>query len=706
MASSMEAALRYAERGWAVFPLAPGQKKPIYPGGFKNATKDSEQIRRLWKRHPNANVGIATGTCSAIVALDIDRKNNVDGEASLRSILGGREAPVTLEATTPSGGRHLFFDLPAGTSIGCSAGKLGQGLDVRGIGGYIVAAPSSIDGKQYRWSNTEPLALAPDWLQIKPASAGVRAALKGHPDAEILSLIRQALPFINADNRDDWLKCGWAIARYTGQSPEGFEMWMEWAIKSSRHDPARDPQQMEKEYFEGSQNDVPNPATIATLFHLAREGGWADARRDGDHYRLATAFLQVIAVETGNCAVYAMGCLWTVDDLLWRSMTIDGAAARVGEIFGGGKHCKRGSDFYAVAKLACNISAKERFFEGAAIGIATPGGFWHVTAKGEIVSEPLTTAHRQRMRVKVDPDPKTPPRKFLRMLSEAFAGHDPKAQIRLAQQLCGAAIARSLWRHRVVALLLGASSSGKSTLLSVLSKVFPPDQIAATSPQRWDSEYFVASLAGKALNIVGELDPKHPIPGGIFKTVTGRDQIEGRHPTHRPFTFVCEAAHFFNTNRTPPTSDRSDAFFRRWRILYFANSVSPAREERDLDQQIIDNELGAFLWWALEGAAEVEREQRLLETKAHHLAIKRWRVENNSALAFIADGAACRMVSDGSSISGQDLFNAYRKWADDNGVRAFGRSGFYEALAAGGASGVRLVDRDHQRQIEGVQLVF
>src|SRR5690606_2337158 len=105
----------------------------------------------------------------------------------------------------------------------------------------------------------------------------------------------------------------------------------------------------------------------------------------------------------------------------------------------------------------------------------------------------------------------------------------------LLRQVMGAALARTLYLHRIAVMLLGASTSGKSTLLQVLAGMFPRDQVGATSPQRWDNEYYVAGLAGKALNIVGELDPDHRIPGGPFKTVVGCDVVEGRHPTHRPF---------------------------------------------------------------------------------------------------------------------------------------------------------------------------
>ena len=56
----------------------------------------------------------------------------------------------------------------------CSAGQLGDGLDVRGDGGYIVAAPSIHPGtgRAYVWDdhpNETPLAELPGWLLERAA---------------------------------------------------------------------------------------------------------------------------------------------------------------------------------------------------------------------------------------------------------------------------------------------------------------------------------------------------------------------------------------------------------------------------------------------------------------------------------------------------------------------------------------------------------
>ena len=122
-----QAALTYAGLGWYVFPLhtvragrcSCGQAQCANPGkhprtrrGFKNATNDVDTIRNWWRRWPDANVGTATGSGSGLVVLDVDvhHAEGVNGQETLASLqLRHGRLPVTPEALTGGGGRHLLF---------------------------------------------------------------------------------------------------------------------------------------------------------------------------------------------------------------------------------------------------------------------------------------------------------------------------------------------------------------------------------------------------------------------------------------------------------------------------------------------------------------------------------------------------------------------------------------------------------------------
>ena len=172
-------ALAYARRGWPVFPCRDGSKEPATRHGFEDATIDAGVIRAWWDRRPDANVAIATGWPGPDV-LDVDC-HGADGDgftAYRRLAVAGLVRGVTAMMATPGGGLHAYF---TGTSQ--PSGRLpGQHLDLKAVGGYVLAPPSQIAGRRYRvllgrddgpgflnWAEVRSL-LDLDWH--RPASEG------------------------------------------------------------------------------------------------------------------------------------------------------------------------------------------------------------------------------------------------------------------------------------------------------------------------------------------------------------------------------------------------------------------------------------------------------------------------------------------------------------------------------------------------------
>lgn len=184
MPTVLDEALALAGRGWPVFPVQPAiqgddksGKKP-YAGthGFQEATTNPVHVERFWDRWPEANLGVATGKLAKVWVLDVDpAKGGNESLSQLEEELG--ELPVTLEVTTGSGGRHLYFAWPEGREIR-NKQNLRPGIDVRGEGGYVIAPPSGHwTGGIYRWSgsSSDPIYFAPPkWVDFvcppKPAA--------------------------------------------------------------------------------------------------------------------------------------------------------------------------------------------------------------------------------------------------------------------------------------------------------------------------------------------------------------------------------------------------------------------------------------------------------------------------------------------------------------------------------------------------------
>jgi hypothetical protein len=193
--SGLSLALEYAERGWPVFPCRPRGKEPLTGHGFKQATTDPGEIEALWATYPEANVAIATGEAGLLV-LDVDPRHG--GDESLRELERRYgELPVGPRVETGGGGEHLYFANPNG--IGCSAGKLGPGLDVKAAGGYVLA-PGSLhpSGRPYSWDvapDEAAIGEPPQWLlerlrarATQAGGAGGEQIPEGRRDSTLLSL--------------------------------------------------------------------------------------------------------------------------------------------------------------------------------------------------------------------------------------------------------------------------------------------------------------------------------------------------------------------------------------------------------------------------------------------------------------------------------------------------------------------------------------
>lgn len=158
--------------GFHIFPLQSGGKLPAISSFAQRAAKDMEGVKSLWldpilETVKDYNVAISTSTFSdgkALLVVDVDMKNGINGEESLIDVeLNDGPLPETLTQITPSGGSHLIYWCVEPVKQG--AGVLGQGLDIRSSGGYIVGTGSIINGSGYRFKDPSvPIAMAPEWL--------------------------------------------------------------------------------------------------------------------------------------------------------------------------------------------------------------------------------------------------------------------------------------------------------------------------------------------------------------------------------------------------------------------------------------------------------------------------------------------------------------------------------------------------------------
>jgi hypothetical protein len=159
MNTLMNAALVLASNGRPVFPVG-RNKNPLVKKWGQVATTDVDRVRRMFSMSGAELIGLPAGTANAVDILDIDPRNGGDvWLAENRHLL-----PMTRVHRTRSGGLHYLFRHADG--VRNSAGRIGQGIDIRGEGGFFVCPPSP----GWTVEVVAPIATWPSWL-LRPGLA-------------------------------------------------------------------------------------------------------------------------------------------------------------------------------------------------------------------------------------------------------------------------------------------------------------------------------------------------------------------------------------------------------------------------------------------------------------------------------------------------------------------------------------------------------
>ncbi len=187
MSSKRDSAVALATQGYRIFPLVPNGKTPALEGNWRKiATTDPARVANMWtcpvmESELDFNIGIALDADTAI--FDIDVRDGKAGYKSLSLIEAiYEEMPDTRTVRSPSGGEHREYTLLK--PIGNSASKVGQHIDIKSEGGFVVGPGSTIDGVAYILERDIPRATMPAFIHTLAGEVKERPSL---PQGEVLT---------------------------------------------------------------------------------------------------------------------------------------------------------------------------------------------------------------------------------------------------------------------------------------------------------------------------------------------------------------------------------------------------------------------------------------------------------------------------------------------------------------------------------------
>lgn len=251
------AALELIKKGFFLLPCKQ-DKSPYTTHGLKDASDDPSVIRKWAREFPDAQIGIACAK-SNLVVVDID--DGAAWDAHLVSL--GVTEPATVQASTPSGGRHLYFRPQKGVIY---PGRVCPGVDIR-HNGYVLCPPSVAYSKRadrvggYVWSSAfAEFADAPSWLSKQVLSAEREASLNPVQSKMDLQEMEELLEYVDPDcDYQSWVAMLMAVHDAIGGSQAGLELAIRWSQKGAKFSPG----EVEKKWRSFKLGGGVGPATIA-----------------------------------------------------------------------------------------------------------------------------------------------------------------------------------------------------------------------------------------------------------------------------------------------------------------------------------------------------------------------------------------------------------------------------------------------------------
>ena len=646
MSAMMEAALAYAARALPVFPLAPGAKTPLVKGGFKSATTDPQRIRRWWTETPSANIGVPTGAASGWLVLDIDVKKDAGGEESLRKLLNGHDAlPATLEARTPSGGRHMIFRTPLDREIRNSAGKLGLGLDVRGEGGYIAVAPSVVNGVAYSWTAECEPATAPDWLLDRASGSKIP---EGERNASITSIAGslRAKGLLGAELERALLEANAARC-----DPPLHESEVIGIAQGIQRYPVKRP-----------LTDLGNAERLADAAHerlkfCSQLGAWFFW--DGNRWRQDEDGAVHRAMRSVVRSMYTQAHAENDDDrrrALAKWATTSESAGKLN----------------AAVELA---KSDERLIVDVIELDADPwllgvrNGVLNLRTGQLLPADPQRLITKQAL-VAFDPEARAP--LWEKVLTRIFA--EDGELIAYLRRAVGYILSGDTMLKTMFFLYGPGGDNGKSTLCETLMALLGDYAVktraetfmaakntnaSAASPERM-------ALRGARLVVASELSDRQRFDEVFVKDATGGvDRIAGRKLYQEPISFKPEFKMVLYGNHKPKLRSDDPAVWRRLNMVPFEVRIPPEEQDIELPHKLIA-ELPGILNWALAGLRDLrERGMRLAPPKKVLEAGQQYRDDMDDFGGFLNERC---VVQSGLKAKGGELYSEFKKWADENGI--------------------------------------
>lgn len=241
---------------------------------------------------------------------------------------------------------------------------------------------------------------------------------------------------------------------------------------------------------------------------------------------------------------------------------------------------------------------------------------------------------------------------------------EDQASIDALAEWFGYTISGRLDLHKIM-LIVGPTRAGKGVIARTLGKLVGVENVAGPTLSSLSGDFGLAPLLGKTLAVVSDarLNGRgaHVVVERLL-SISGEDTLTVNRKYRDQWTGKLPARLMLCSNELPHLGDASMAVAGRFVPLLLTESFY-GREDLTLEDQIA-SELPGILNWALDGLKRLDDAGKFTRPSNVDDTVRTLQDLASPTGAFVRD---CCDIGFGRSVQIDDLYAAYRWWAEANG---------------------------------------
>lgn len=240
-------------------------------------------------------------------------------------------------------------------------------------------------------------------------------------------------------------------------------------------------------------------------------------------------------------------------------------------------------------------------------------------------------------------------------------------------------------KHEKCLILYGSGANGKSVFFNIICALLGKENLTSYSLRQLGDPNTRAQINNKLLNYSSEIDAG--VNKDIFKQLVSGESVQAKILYKDVFMIHNYAKLMFNCNELPRDVEYNTAYFRRWLIIPFTQTIPQNEQDKDLANKIIASELPGVFNWVLAGLQRLTKQGCFTNSDLMENALQAFQQDADPVYQFISQYSysTCQACRYGLT----DLYQEFSKFCPANGFKVMNIGTFRKRLEMHGIKVVR-----------------